>query len=646
MVRVNRPGPDAIAIRGHSRFGKILLVAAWSALVAGLVEGLEFLSFQQLNWLNPSVGQLSVAREILWIAPVFDLALFLAAGLLVAIASAVIPRLPVLPVSFFLFSFLAFFDWIGLPAKLRLSAAVILAAGLATSFTRWAVKRDSAVLVTMRRSLPWAAAAVLLLAGGIELGQRIAEARELAALSPAASGAPNLLIVVMDTVRADHLSAYGYSRATSPNFERLAREGTLFENAISTSSWTLPAHASLLTGRLPHEHGAIHWAYTLHLPNIAEELRRRGFRTGAFSANTLYFTRQKGFGGGFIHFEDVFTSAADMAIRTAYGRLYVWYVVRHTWPGDLPGRKWAENVNANFLRWIDRGPKQPFFVILNYFDAHDPYLPPQPYRSMFSQIPNPGGELNDVFWRMRPRKPEMVQSEMDAYDGGIAYVDAQIGRLMAGLEARGLKQNTLVIILSDHGELFGEHDIYLHRNSLYRPLIRVPMVFYWPGHIPAGVRVSPPVTLASIPATLLDLLGSGTQSLFPFPSLVPLWSGADPARDLPYPISELGWFPRDALAKDPAFLGPTVSVMTSHWQFHKDKKLGTSVFDWTKDSNTLNDLLHSPEGERVAATLERCMRESHAQISAANCPVNPASTAAATRGTWKSPRLAKDVPSD
>ncbi len=630
----------------YTGLSSLFLLAAWFGLITGLVEGAEMFGFQRLGWLNFTVAELNVSREILWIAPIFDLALFLVIGGVLAIAAAVIPRLSAAKVSLFLFSFLALYDWIGLSGRFRLSVSLLLSAGLAVSFTRWALKRDSAVLRTMRRSLPWVAAAVLLLAGGIELGQRIAEARELAALSPAASGAPNLLIVVMDTVRADHLSAYGYSRATSPNFDRLAREGALFENAISTSSWTLPAHASLLTGRLPHEHGAINMAYTLHLPNIAEELRRRGFRTGAFSANTFYFARQNGFGGGFIHFEDVFTSLADMMARTAYGRVYLWQWVRRVGRSDLPGRQWAENVNANFLRWIDRGPKQPFFVMLNYFDAHDPYLPPQPYRSMFSKIPNPGGELNSYFGPMRPARPGIIQSEMDAYDGGIAYMDAQLGRLMAGLEARGLKQNTLLIILSDHGELFGENTMFFHRNSLGRPLIRVPMVFYWPGHIPAGVRVSPPVTIASIAATLLDLLGSGTQTLFPFPSLVPLWSGADPARDLPYPISEMGWYPVDTKSKDPAYLGPAVSVMTPQWEYIKDEKLGPSVFDWAADPSTLNDLLRSPEGERVAATLEHCLREYHAHISAANCPVNPASKAATTRVTRKSPRLARDVPSD
>lgn len=614
------------ALSRESRFRTLLLFAACFGLVAGLVEGAIFLSFQHFGWLVWDVANLSVAPEILWIAPAFDLALFLVAGLGLVAASAALPRVPILRPAFFLFSSITFYDWIALSGRIRMSGSASLALGLATVATRWFGNHETAGLRAMRRSLPWALAAALLLFAAVESGQRIEEERALSTLPAAAPGAPNILIVVLDAVRADHLAAYGYARATSPTLDGIARQGVQFENAISTSSWTLPAHASLLTGRLPHEHGATNWAYRLHLPNIAEELRGRGFRTGAFSANTLYFTRQKGFGGGFIHFEDVFTSAADMMLRTTYGRFYFWQVLRRTGPGDLPGRKHAEDVNAAFLRWIDRGTKNPFFVVLNYFDAHDPYLPPQPYRSKFSKIPNPGGELNDVVWRLRPRRVELMESEMDAYDGGIAYMDAQIGTLFAALETRGFAQNTLVIILSDHGELFGEHDLYLHRVSLYRPVIHVPMIFYWPGHLHAGTHVKAPVTIASIPATLLDLLGSGAQTDFPGPSLAPLWKEASPPPDFPYPISELGWFPYEKLKKDPSYYGPTVAAVTPRWELIKHEKFGLALFDWTADPNTLNDVVKSPEGERVAAALDRCMKQKRLAMSDAACSP-PASSA-------------------
>ena len=144
---------------------------------------------------------------------------------------------------------------------------------------------------------------------------------------PAAAGdAPNVLVIVVDTLRADHLSSYGYARPTTPNIDRIATEGVLFENAVATSSWTFPSHASLLTGRYQYEHGmdkirempAVGGnAFSANgLPTLGEVLMQKGYRTGAFSANRTYFTHDLGFGRGFIHFEDYFHSPSDMFVRT------------------------------------------------------------------------------------------------------------------------------------------------------------------------------------------------------------------------------------------------------------------------------------------------------------------------------------------
>src|SRR5262249_11531360 len=146
------------------------------------------------------------------------------------------------------------------------------------------------------------------------------ENEELAQLPPA-SGSRNVLVVLVDTLRADHLSTYGYSRPTSPNLTGIAKEGMLFENAISPSSWTLPSHASILTGLYPHDHHAELYASSLGegYPTLAESLTRLGYRTAAFSANTGTFSRTRGFGRGFLHFEDDFQNWGSGLVRTFYG---------------------------------------------------------------------------------------------------------------------------------------------------------------------------------------------------------------------------------------------------------------------------------------------------------------------------------------
>ena len=157
----------------------------------------------------------------------------------------------------------------------------------------------------------------------------------------------------------------------------------------------------------------------------------------------------------------------------------------------------------------------PFFVFLNYYDVHAPYIPPQPFRGQFSELEEPGGRIS-TDWGMdhiyMPMTPEQLQEEIDAYDGAIAYVDYHIAKLLAELETRGLVQNTLVVILSDHGESFGEHGLLEHHNSLYREVIHVPMIFWWPDHVPAGERVTVSVSIAAIPATVLDIIGDAEQA--------------------------------------------------------------------------------------------------------------------------------------
>jgi arylsulfatase A-like enzyme len=497
--------------------------------------------------------------------------------------------------------FLALFDLLAFSGRLRLSGSFILGLGLAVTFLRWVPRREASLFRVARGALPALLGITLLLFLGIEGASAYAERRATRSLPAAAPGSPNVLLIVLDTVRSDHTSLYGYSRHTTPNLERIAREGVTFEQAFSTSCWTLPAHATLLTGHEAHEHGAEYSSYDGRFPTLAHEFLHRGYQTAAFSANTIWFSRRRGLGGGFLHFEDVFGSSADKFARTLYGRMVNEYLLPRLHYNDTLGRKRAADVSADLLRWLDHRRTRPFFAVLNYYDAHDPYRPPQPFRSMFSKLPDPGGLIFELAGRLRLADASKLQGEIDAYDGAIAYMDDQIGHLFAQLDARGLLENTCVVILSDHGEFLGEHGLYVHRNALYRMGIQVPLIFHWKGHIPAGVRVAEPaVSLTEVAATLMELLPARSSIAFPGPSLAPLWRGAGSPADYPHPLARLAQFSFALLNGIPSYAGASLSVVSPEWHYMLHEATGDELYNWRQDSGEQTNLRSTAQGQPLA----------------------------------------------
>jgi arylsulfatase A-like enzyme len=187
----------------------------------------------------------------------------------------------------------------------------------------------------------------------------------------------------------------------------------------------------------------------------------------------------------------------------------------------------APEISGPFLHWVDAHPGRPFFAFLNYYDAHGPYLPPHPWDRKFSA----GGRKNDLsplhrfFAGPRRELPDsaVIQAEIDQYDGALAYLDDQLGRLFAELAKRGILDHTVVLIAADHGEEFGEHGVFDHGNSLYRPAVQVPLVIRFPGQVPAGVVVDSAVTLRDVAATLADLAGLGPAGQLPGQTLARFW---------------------------------------------------------------------------------------------------------------------------
>jgi arylsulfatase A-like enzyme len=589
----------------------IFTVAIWFGLITGLVEGLLFFHVRHLRIL-----------DLTWVTIPVDLVLALIVALpLLALHKFLRGRPSLFLRAVCLFAWLMFYDWLrvisgafatSLPPHWSsaiaarplaetvavMLLALLLALALALLLARPRLRR------LHRRSLPWVVAVGAAVVIGLPLWQRVHESRQIAHLPAAAPGSPNVLVIVVDTLRADHLSTYGYARPTSPNLSRIAAQGVLFENAMATSSWTLPSHASMLTGRYPHEHGASYIGSTLGLryPTLGEVLQRLGYRTAGFSASTYFFSRRTRMGRGFIHFEDDFESPASAFPQTYYGERLEQLLYRLRIAKDRIGRRNARQINEHALRWMQADRSHPFFAFLNYYDVHDPYLPPEPYLHRFTNLPHPAASIPLAWDWFAALTHEQRQGEMDAYDGAVQYVDTELGDFFRQLYQRGLDKNTLVVITSDHGEEFNEHGFMDHLNALYRELIHVPLIFWEPGKVPAGVRIPTPISTISLPATLLSFV-HGETGPFPGASLSQLWTNPGQAAELMPVVSELTQANFTPLF--PNYYGPLTSMVTPQWHYISGGKAGEELFRCCANQPERENLANTDEGKRVCQAFKK-----------------------------------------
>ncbi|HSR93086.1 MAG TPA: sulfatase [Gemmatimonadales bacterium] len=556
--------------------------AVWLGLVYGIIEAVEAMLWTfipgGLSWKNGN------APPILWVAPLLYGLVFSLPGVLCAGLARYFPKVR--------WDVGLVFLLVGVGAYLAASlqglilnetASLLIGLGLATSLTRLYRRRPEWWVSTARRTLPWLVTAVLCTAVLLTAGGRLAEAGRNARLPASPTGRPNILLLVIDTQRADHLSVYGYGRPTSPTLERMAREGWLFENVTASSSWTLPSHATMMTGRQQHEHraGVLRRPYLDHkFPTIAELLRQEGYATGGFVANIYWCGRETGLGRGFIRYEDYFEDLGDAVARTVLGRRLAYDVLPKLGPRNIPGRKSAADINAHLLSWIDGLGDRPFFGFANYFDVHAPLSPPQPYLGRFSDVSRrppgePGVQIGAIAGEFKEFTPEQIQADIDGYDESILYVDAQIDSLLNQLEKRGKLKNTLIILTSDHGESFGEHGFYFHGHSLYREQVRIPLLLRWPARLPAGINRTEPVGLDEIAATIADAAGI---TVLPLPGrslLAPPDTGAVRLSELAQrSIVPASW---------PASRGWVASLTTNRWHFITLQSGEVELYDFRGD---------------------------------------------------------------
>ncbi len=345
---------------------------------------------------------------------------------------------------------------------------------------------------------------------------------EAAATPLAQSGRPNILLIVMDTVHADHLTAYGYERDTTPNLRELARDSMLYSNAISASDITLTSHASLFTGMYPSWHGAYcdpqNAAYgraiSNRYPTVAELLHTAGYQTSGVAAN-LYLRADFGLERGFDRFRiprpvPLLAAENSFMLRGALRRGLS--LVVDTAQFD---RLYALGEDINSQLFADLAefskPSAPAFLFVNYMDAHFPYVPPSPYDSRYPGR-RPGMTQDDLESEQKVlvsgngTVPAYQSHCVSQYDGGIAYVDHQIGEVVTWLKHHGAYDNTMIVVTSDHGEAFGERHRVGHANSPYQNLLHVALIVKYPHAAQRGAE-SRPVSLSDVAPTILEAAG-------------------------------------------------------------------------------------------------------------------------------------------
>ena len=600
-----KPGRESGMIQGPEPSGQIgsirklgpldvLLLAAWCGLAGGWLEVGIRVFFKHVTGL---MYQLS--RHFVWVVPLSNLLMFFVAGLFLAAATKLWPR----PAGWFSPRLICA---VGLMPAFMIAMPQIypwawffVGLGIAMHVVPWLERPLNCWRRWLALSFPGLLALVSVVSGLVFGGDWLKERQEAARPMPPA-GSPNLLLIVLDTARADCMGVYGYPRATTPALNRLAKSAIRFEEARATAPWTLASHAGMFTGRWPHELG-VSWQFPLqtNFKTLAEYLGSRGYATAGFIANTQYCSYDSGLGRGFTRYEDYLTDLMHLRpLRTAvlfklawdkiaalgtrlfgnrYNPILNWLLIND--------RKHAAEINRQFVSWLYyREDKQrPFFAFLNYFDTHSPYLPPHGVKPHFGL--GPRTEIDFLVlsehWQELDKlhlNQYYIDLIQDSYDNCLSFLDLCLGQLFEALENDGVLKNTVVVITADHGEELGDHTLFEHGESLYRPEIRVPLLIKLPSKAQAPVVVRRTVSLHDLPATIVDLAGVADGSPFPGRSLAHLWRGPAPGaatRDsnLEGAFSELS-APNPvnpSRGRSPAVRGPLVSLAQDDYVYIRNE---------------------------------------------------------------------------
>ena len=354
----------------------------------------------------------------------------------------------------------------------------------------------------------------------------------------------------------------------------------------------------MFTGRFPHEL-SVDWERALDAahPTLAEALAAHGYETAGFVANTKRCSRESGLNRGFVHYEDYRVSAGRFVESASISRFIANRQETRDTIGNyqILGRENAETLNHDFFGWLSRrNRRRPFFAFLNYYDAHDPYVAPQEFALKFSEE-IPRGHL-----ARGERYTEQEFLELNrAYDGTLAYLDHHVGVLLSHLQGQGLLEKTLVIVTSDHGEQFGEHGLVSHANSLYLPALHVPLVMVFPTRVPAGRRVSDPVSLRDLTNTVMDIVGLGRATPFPGESLARYWNEGSAVNSAESPLlAEISQSIR-AEAWEPSSRGDMKALIVGGMHYIRNGDGSEELYDYELDPAENDNLASGADSEKT-----------------------------------------------
>jgi len=550
----------------------------------------------------------------------FGLALALTALFAAAVTSrAWLQRTSFLANPWFLAPLLLASPWFGFeiwnkhsePARtlvpLLLTGAIMAAAA---GWHRWFGKRAA------RASQQWRTLGVTAAIGcaAIAVLQWNAPLSVTQASGPAMPGRCNVVLITMDTVRADHLPLYGYDRDTTPHLREFARQATLYRRATAAADMTLPAHASIFTGLYPGWHGA-HLGvpgYPIGRPlpsqavTLAGLLRNNGYQTAAVVGNWAYLAPSMGLDQGFTEYDSHRPVRLADSERPFYLSLTARSLLGHVvGTNEFAARVLrAADINERGLTWLSQaGHDKPFFLFLNYMDAHAPYIPPAPFDTAF-----PGKDPHFTPWvdyeNVRravlsgshlltdPEKRHIVSQ----YDGTIAYMDSELGKLLDNLRARGVYENTLIIITSDHGEAFGEHNLMEHATGfLYEDQVHVPLFVKYPGQHEVQA-FDAPVSEVDLMPTILDVAGISSSGLQGRSLRSPRTDDSGPVYAEDQAFGYLGKYPR--------FRGVRRAIFAGHLKLLTWTAGPPQFYDLSTDPGEAHDL-YRPDDPRATALLAR-----------------------------------------
>lgn len=383
-------------------------------------------------------------------------------------------------------------------------------------------------------------------------------------------GQDNVLLITLDTTRADHIGCLGYEKAGTPNIDGLANGGVLFTRGQSQVCLTLPSHSSIMTGRYPREHGIrVNGRNALgrEIPTLAEIFGERGYATAAFIA-AIVLERQYGLARGFDHYGD--NLSTDVTLSSG-----------------VPERR-GDRVTEEALGWFNELGDEPFFAWVHYYDAHDPYDPPPPYDTQYEH----------------------------PYDGEIAFADAQVGRLLDWLKSSGRADNTLVVLVADHGEAFGEHGVNGHTMFAHQAELHVPMLFHYPKKLRTPRVVDAVVELVDVFPTLLELAEVQPPPDLLSRSLVPALLGEE--------FDSVASYGENSHMLFAYQWSPQRSLVTDRWKYIATTK--PELYDLEKDpGETKNLVADDPEvAKALRDQLIRRYNEMTPKSAAADLENDPA----------------------